>query len=182
MPPLVKILVEAGPLIAFFIGNWRGGIFWGTGIFMTATVVALAISWAMTRKIAVMPLVSAVFVGIFGTLTLWLHDDTFIKVKVTLINALFGAVLLGGLIYGQLFLKIVMGEAIRMMDEGWRRLTIRWGVFFFALAVANEIVWRTQSTDFWVDFKVFGLLPISLVFAFAQAPMMTRYMIEESGS
>jgi intracellular septation protein len=182
MPPLVKILVEAGPLIAFFIGNWKGGIFWGTGIFMAATVVALAISWAMTRKIAVMPLVSAVFVGIFGTLTLWLHDDTFIKVKVTLINALFGAVLLGGLFYGQLFLKLVMGEAIRMTDEGWRKLTIRWGVFFLALALANEIVWRTQSTDFWVNFKVFGLLPISLVFAFAQAPMMTRYMIEEPGS
>ena len=126
-----------------------------------------------------MPLVSAGFVGVFGALTLWLHDDTFIKVKVTLINALFGAALLGGLYFGQLFLKLVMGEAIRMTDEGWRKLTIRWGLFFFAMAVLNEVIWRTQSTDFWVNFKVFGLLPLSLVFALAQAPLMTRYMIEE---
>jgi len=179
MPPLVKILVEAGPLIAFFIANWLGGIFWGTGVFMAATVAALAISWGLTRKLAMMPLISAGFVGVFGALTLWLHDETFIKVKVTLINALFGAALLIGLAFGQLFLRLVMGEAIRMTDEGWRKLTVRWGVFFFAMAILNEAIWRTQSTDFWVNFKVFGLLPISLVFALAQAPLMTRYMVEE---
>lgn len=179
MPPLVKILVEAGPLVAFFVANWLGGIFWGTGVFMGATVAALAISWGLTRKLAVMPLISAGFVGVFGALTLWLHDETFIKVKVTLINALFGAALLIGLAFGQLFLRLVMGEAIRMTDEGWRKLTVRWGVFFFAMAILNEAIWRTQSTDFWVNFKVFGLLPISLIFALAQAPLMTRYMVEE---
>ena len=179
MSPLVKIIVEVGPLVAFFIANWTSGIFWGTGVLMAATAAALAVSWGLTRKLAVMPLISAGFVGVFGTLTLWLHDDTFIKVKVTLINALFGAALLGGLYFGQLFLKLVMGEAVRMTDEGWRKLTIRWAIFFFAMAVLNEFVWRTQSNDFWVNFKVFGLLPISLVFALAQAPLMTRYMIEE---
>jgi intracellular septation protein len=181
MSPLVKIIVEAGPLVAFFIANWTGGIFWGTGIFMGATAAALAVSWGLTRKLAVMPLISAGFVGVFGALTLWLHDETFIKVKVSLINAMFGAALLVGLAFGQLFLKLVMGEAIRMTDEGWRKLTIRWGIFFFAMAILNEAVWRTQSTDFWVNFKVFGLLPISLVFALSQAPLMTRHMIEESG-
>jgi intracellular septation protein len=181
MSPLVKIIVEAGPLVAFFIANWTGGIFWGTGIFMGATAAALAVSWGLTRKLAVMPLISAGFVGVFGALTLWLHDETFIKVKVSLINAMFGAALLVGLAFGQLFLKLVMGEAIRMTDEGWRKLTIRWGIFFFAMAFLNEAVWRTQSTDFWVNFKVFGLLPISLIFALSQAPLMTRHMIEEPG-
>jgi intracellular septation protein len=179
MSPLVKLAVEAGPLLAFFIANWMSGIFWATAVFMGATAVALSVSWALTRKIAMMPLIGAVFVGLFGALTLWLHDDTFIKVKVTLVNALFGAILLGGLAFGQIFLKLVMGEAIRMTDQGWRVLTIRWGLFFFVLALANEIVWRTQSTDVWVNFKVFGLLPITLVFALAQAPMMTRHMLEE---
>jgi intracellular septation protein len=179
MSPLVKIIVEGGPLVAFFIANWTGGIFWGTGVFMAATVAALAVSWGLTRKLAVMPLISAGFVGVFGALTLWLHDETFIKVKVSLINVMFGAALLVGLAFGQLFLKLVMGEAIRMNDEGWRKLTVRWGLFFFAMALVNEAVWRTQSTDFWVNFKVFGLLPISLVFALAQAPLMTRHMIEE---
>jgi len=181
MPPLVKLLVEAGPLVAFFIANWLGGIFWGTGVFKGATAAALAISWGLTRKLAVMPLISAGFVGVFGALTLWLHDETFIKVKVTLINALFGAALLVGLYFGQLFLRLVMGEAIRMTDEGWRKLTLRWGLFFFAMALLNEFIWRTQTTDFWVNFKVFGLLPISIAFALAQAPLMTRYMVEEPG-
>jgi intracellular septation protein len=179
MPPLLKLLIEAGPLIAFFIANWLGGIFWATGIFMIATLVALAASWLLTRKLATVPLISAAFVAVFGGLTLWLHDDIFIKVKVTLINALFGAILLGGLAFGQLFLKFVMGEAVKMTDEGWWKLTLRWGLFFLFLAVLNEILWRTQPTDIWVNFKVFGLLPLTLLFALAQTPLMTRHMIED---
>ena len=178
MNPVVKILVEAGPLIAFFLANWLGGIFWATGIFMAATALALLLSWILTGKLAVMPLISAGFVAVFGVLTLWLHDETFIKVKVSLINAMFGAVLIGGLFFGQTFLKFVMGEAIRMTDEGWRALTIRWGIFFLCVALANEVVWRMVSTDTWVNFKV-ALLPVTLVFALSQAPMMTKHMIQD---
>jgi intracellular septation protein len=179
MSPGVKLLVEAGPLAAFFIGNWKGGIFWGTGIFMVATAIALAVSWALTRKFAIVPLIGAGFVAIFGALTLWLHDDTFIKIKVTLINSLFGSALLGGLYFGQTFLKFMLGEAIRMSDQGWRTLTWRWGIFFFALAALNEFVWRTQSTETWVDFKVFGLIPLTVIFAVSQGPFMARHMIED---
>jgi intracellular septation protein len=174
-----KLLIELGPLVAFFIANWKAGIFWGTGIFMVATAIALTASWLLTRKIAMVPLVSALFVAIFGALTLWLHSDLFIKVKVTLINAMFGAVLLGGAAMGRSYIKLIMGEAVKLTEEAWRMLSIRWGVFFFAMAILNEVVWRNFSTDIWVNFKVFGLLPLTLVFAFANAPYMTRHMIED---
>ena len=125
-----------------------------------------------------MPLISAGFVAVFGVLTLWLHDETFIKVKVTLINAMFGVILLGGLFFGQTFLKYVMGEAVRMTETGWRALTIRWGIFFIIVAIVNEVVWRMVTTDTWVNFKV-ALLPITLVFALSQVPMMTKHMIQD---
>jgi intracellular septation protein len=178
----LKLLIEMGPLIAFFAGNWFGGIYVGTAVFMVATVVSLAVSWALTRKIAMVPLVSAVFVAAFGALTLYLHSDLFIKVKVTLINALFGAVLLGGVAFGKSYLKLIMGEAMRLTDQAWRTLSIRWGFFFFAMAGLNEIVWRTLSTDQWVNFKVFGLLPLTLVFAVANAPYMTKHMIADDAT
>ena len=174
-----KLLIEMGPLVAFFIANWKAGIFWGTGIFMAATAAALTASWVLTRKIAMVPLVSAVFVAFFGALTLWLHSELFIKVKVTLINALFGAVLLGGVAMGRSYIKLIMGEAVKLTEEAWRTLSIRWGVFFLAMAALNEVVWRNFSTDAWVNFKVFGLLPITLAFAFANAPYMTKHMIED---
>lgn len=179
MKPGVKILVEMGPLVAFFIGNWKAGIFWGTGIFMVASVVSLAISWSLTRKLAIVPLITAGFVAVFGALTLYMQSDLFIKVKVTLINALFGAILLGGVAFGRSYLKIVMGEAMRLSEPAWRTLTIRWGVFFIFLAGLNEAVWRSVSTDMWVNFKVFGLLPLTVVFALANAPFMARHMIED---
>ena len=182
MKPGVKILVEMGPLIAFFAGNWLGGIFVGTGIFMVATVAALAVSWSLTGKLATVPLISAVFVAIFGGLTLWLHSELFIKVKVTLINALFGAILLGGLAFGHSYLKHIMGEALKLPEAAWRTLTLRWGVFFICLAVLNEIVWRNVSTDVWVNFKVFGPLPITVVFALANAPFMAKHAEDEPKS
>jgi intracellular septation protein len=175
---LTRILIEWGPLVAFFIANAKAGIFWATAVFMAATTIALAVSWTLTRKLAMVPLVGAGFVAVFGALTLWLQNDTFIKVKVTLVNALFGTVLLGGLYFRKQFLKLLLGEALKMDDEGWRILTLRWGFFFFALAALNEIVWRTVSTDVWVNFKVFGLLPLTLLFAISQAPLMHRHMIE----
>ncbi len=179
MKPGIKMLIEMGPLMAFFAGNWFAGIFWGTGIFMVATLVALVLSWTLTGKLALVPLVSAGFVAVFGALTLWLQSDLFIKVKVTLINALFGAILLGGLAYGRSYLKLVMGEAMKLPEVAWRTLTLRWGVFFLGLAVLNEIVWRSVPTDTWVNFKVFGLLPLTLLFAVANAPYMAKHMIED---
>jgi intracellular septation protein len=182
LPGWLRILVEWGPLIAFFIANARGGIFWGTGVFMAATVAALAVSWTLTRRLALVPLIGAVFVAVFGGLTLWLHNDTFIKVKVTLVNAMFGSILLIGLYFGKQFLKLVLGEALKMDDEGWRILTLRWGLFFFVLAALNEVIWRSVGTDLWVNFKVFGILPLTLLFALSQAPLMSRHMIGESNT
>lgn len=182
LPSWARILVEWGPLVAFFIANAKGGIFWGTGVFMAATAIALAVSWTWTRKLAMVPLIGAVFVAIFGGLTLWLQNDTFIKVKVTLVNLLLGTILLTGLAFGRQFLKLILGEALKMDDQGWRILTLRWGLFFFALALLNEIVWRTVSTDLWVNFKVFGILPITLLFAISQAPLMSRHLIEPGSS
>jgi len=174
-----KLLIELGPLAVFFAANWKAGIFWGTGAFMVATAAALAASWYLTRKLAMVPLISAVFVAVFGGLTLWLQSDLFIKVKVTLINALFGAVLLGGAAFGRNYLKLIMGEAMKLPEAAWRTLTIRWGLFFLGLALLNEVVWRSVTTDTWVNFKVFGILPLTLVFALANAPYMARHMIED---
>lgn len=172
---LLKILVELGPLVVFFITNARAGIFWGTGSFMVATVVALIASRILFGRVPVMPLVTGFFVVVFGGLTLWLHDEHFIKMKPTIVNALFGATLLGGLFFNQALLKHVFGEVFRLTEEGWRKLTIRWALFFVALAILNEIVWRTFSTDFWVGFKVFGIMPLTIVFALAQMGFLKKY-------
>jgi len=183
MPPLLKVVVEAGPLVAFFIANARAGIFWGTGIYMVAAAIALAVAWIMTRRIAIVPVVTLVFVLAFGALTLALHDATFIKMKVTLINALFGAILIGGLAFDRSLLKPVFGEAMALDDDGWKKLTLRWGLFFLAIAILNEIVWRSVSTDMWVNFKVFGILPLMFIFALAQMPLMQRHAPpEEAGT
>ncbi|WP_428032939.1 septation protein A [Ancylobacter sp.] len=180
MHPLLKFALELGPLVVFFIANGRGGIYLATGAFMVATFAALAVMWIIARKIAVMPLVSAGVVLVFGTLTLVLQDDHFIKMKPTLVNALFGIALLGGLWLRKPLLPYVLGDVFVLTDEGWRVLTIRWGVFFLVMAVLNEIVWRSVSTDTWVAFKTFGYLPLTLVFAMAQMPLMTRHAPPES--
>jgi intracellular septation protein len=179
MPPLLKLIVEIGPLVAFFIANAWGGIFWATGIYMIGASLALAISWTMTRRLAVVPIVTLGFVVAFGALTLLLADEVFIKVKVSIINGLFGAILLTGLALDRPLLKMAFGEALLMDSAGWRKLTLRWGLFFFAMAGPNEIVWRTVSTDTWVNFKVFGLLPLTILFAMSQVRLMQRHMIEE---
>jgi intracellular septation protein len=139
----------------------------------------LAISWALTRRLAIVPIVTLGFVVAFGALTLLLADEVFIKVKVSIINGLFGAILLTGLALGRPLLKLAFGEALSLDAAGWRKLTIRWGLFFFAMAGLNEIVWRTVTTDTWVNFKVFGLLPLTLLFAVSQIRLMQRHMIEE---
>jgi len=182
LPGWLRVLVEWGPLIAFFTANARAGIFWGTGVFMAATAAALAVSWTLTRRLALVPLIGAIFVAVFGGLTLWLQNDIFIKVKVTLVNVMFGSILLTGLYFGKQFLKLILGDALKMDDEGWRILTLRWGLFFFALAALNEVIWRSVTTDLWVNFKVFGILPLTLLFALSQAPLMSRHMIGESNT
>jgi intracellular septation protein len=177
--PMLKLALDIGPLVLFFFANARFGIFAATGAFMAAVLIALAISYYMTRHIAVMPVVTAVVVLVFGSLTLLLHDDTFIKVKPTIIYVLFGGALLGGLIFNKPLLGMVLDSVFQLTDAGWRKLTWRWVWFFFALAVLNEIVWRTQSTDFWVNFKVFGVLPLTMLFGAAQYPLLLKYGVEK---
>ncbi len=187
--PLLKLALELGPLIVFFFANARGEwlaetipalgsigepIFIATALFIGATLISFAISLAVTRRLPIMPMVSGVVVVVFGGLTLWLQDDTFIKLKPTIINSLFGGVLLGGLLFGKSFIGYVFDSVFNLTDEGWRKLTFRWGVFFFFLAILNEIAWRTLSTDAWVTFKVFGVMPITLVFTAFQLPLIMR--------
>ncbi|HZP76923.1 MAG TPA: septation protein A [Pseudolabrys sp.] len=173
--PFLKLVLEIGPLVVFFVANAKFDIFTGTAAFMVATVAALAASYALTRRVPVMPVVSAVVIVIFGSLTLILHDALFIKLKPTIIYVLFGGALIGGLIFNKPLLAIVFDQMFHLTEEGWRKLTLRWALFFFALAVLNEIVWRTQSTDFWVSFKLFGVIPLTFIFMALQMPLMKRY-------
>ena len=175
MNPGLKLLLELGPLLLFFIANARWGIFVATGVFMVAVVAALIASYVLTRHLPIMTIVSAVIVIVFGGLTLALQNDLFIKLKPTIIYVLFGAVLLGGLLAGKPLLAVVFDSVFELTEEGWRKLTLRWALFFFTLAVLNEIVWRTQTTDFWVSFKVFGVLPLTFLFGAAQYPLIARY-------
>jgi intracellular septation protein len=177
--PALKLVLDLGPLLIFFGVNSRYGIFIATGAFMAAIVIALAVAYALTRHLPVMPLVTAVVVVVFGTLTLVLHDELFIKVKPTIIYVLFGGVLLGGLVFGKSLLGVVFDSVFHLTDEGWRKLTLRWALFFLALAVLNEIVWRTQTTDVWVSFKVFGVVPLTFLFAALQYPLLTKYAAPE---
>jgi intracellular septation protein len=172
---LWKLLVELGPLIIFFVVNSRAGIFWGTGVLIAATAVSIIASRLMFGKLAIMPLVSAFFVIIFGGLTLWLADDLFIKLKPTIVNLIFATVLLGGLAFGHSLLRHLFGDVFKLTEEGWRQLTLRWGLFFIALAVLNEIVWRNFSTDTWVSFKVFGIMPLTMIFGIAQMGLLKTH-------
>lgn len=176
--PLLKLALDIGPLVLFFAANARYGIFAGTGVFMVAVVTALLVSYIMTRHWPIMPVVTAIVVVVFGGLTLVLHDETFIKLKPTIIYALFGGILLGGYIFEKPFLAIVFDAMFHLTEDGWRKLTLRWAVFFFALAVLNEAIWRTQTTDFWVNFKLFGFVPITFVFAALQYPLLMRHAAE----
>jgi intracellular septation protein len=193
--PLLKLALDMGPLILFFFANSRpalfmpfvgpflpaavagekAGIFVATAVFMVAILVALAVSYALTRHLPVMALVTAVIVVVFGSLTLVLHDDTFIKMKPTIIYVLFGGLLLGGLWFNKPLLAVVFDSVFDLTEEGWRKLTLRWAIFFLALAVLNEVIWRTQTTDFWVNFKVFGVLPLTFIFAALQFPLLQKY-------
>jgi len=177
--PWFRLAIELGPLVVFFIANARFDIFVATGLFMIAIVTALATSWIVTRHLPAMAIVSAILVVVFGALTLILHDETFIKLKPTIIYAGFAAILAGGLLRGRTLLSLVFGHAFEMTPRGWRILTWRWVGFFIVMAALNEIVWRTQSTDFWVTFKAFGVLPLTFVFAALQYRLIQRHGSQE---
>ena len=176
--PLLKLVLDLGPLVLFFAANGRYGIFAATGVFMAAVLAALLVSYVLTRRLPIMPVITAIIVLVFGGLTLVLHDETFIKVKPTIIYGLFGGVLIGGLLFNKPLLGVVFDSLFHLSEEGWRKLTLRWAMFFFALAVLNEIVWRNVSTDTWVTFKVFGVLPLTLLFGALQVPLVKRYAAE----
>lgn len=173
--PLLKLLIELGPLVAFFLVYSRAGIYWATGVLMVATVLSLVASRAIFGRLLAMPVVTAVLVVVFGGLTFWLDDPRFIKIKPTIINLLFAGVLIGGLITRRPLLKMLFGEAFNLTEEGWRKLTVRWTLFFLVLAALNEVVWRNFSEAAWVNFKVFGILPLTLVFAMAQIGLIKRH-------
>jgi intracellular septation protein len=180
MNPILKLVLELGPLGVFFFGNYKFGIFPATAAFMVAMVVSLAVSYAVSRKLPIMPLVTAVFVLIFGGLTLYLHNDTFIKLKPTMVNSFFAATLFGGMAYGKTLIRLPFEAALPpMTDEGWAKLNVRWAWFFVFLAILNEVVWRNFSTNAWVDFKVFALTPITLAFSLAQLRLIMQHQIPE---
>jgi len=194
LSPVTKMLLELGPLIVFFVANARGKwlmanvpgfdifpapIFVATALFMVAFFISLAATWALARKLPIMPLVSGAVVLVFGGLTLYLQDDLFIKIKPTIVNVLFGSILLGGLAFGKPLLEYVFGDAFKLTHQGWVKLSLRWGIFFFVLAGLNEFAWRTLSTDGWVAFKVWGVFPITMAFAMFQLPVLTKHALEE---
>ena len=167
--------LELGPLVLFFVANTRWGVFVGTAVFVAATAVALPCYRWLEKRWPVMPLVGGFFVLVFGGLTLWLQDETFIKLKPTIVNCLFGVILGGGLLFGRPLLKPIFGAAFRLTEEGWRRLTMRWALFFFLLAVINEVMWRFFSTDTWIASKMLLSFPLTMVFAVLQVPLLRRY-------
>lgn len=180
MNPLVKLIVEAGPLVVFFVANAKFGIFIATGAFMVAITASLAVAWVLERRLPVLPLVTAAFVLVFGGLTLYLQDELFIKLKPTIVNALFATILLGGLAFGRSLLQPVFGPVFKLTDTGWRQLTLRWALFFVVLALLNEFVWRNFSTDAWVSFKVFGIMPLTILFSVVQLPLINRHTVQEA--
>jgi intracellular septation protein len=175
--PLFKLATELGPLIVFFFANAKFDLFVATAAFMVAICTSIVVSYVVIRHVPLMAIVSGVIVLVFGTLTLVLHDETFIKMKPTIIYGLFGLILGGGLLFHKSFIAIMFDQMFNLTPPGWRALTLRWTMFFVAMAVLNEIIWRTQSTDFWVAFKAFGVLPITAVFAMLQMPLINRYSI-----
>ena len=179
MKSFYKLLIDIGPLAVFFIFYTRSGLQASILPFMVATVIAVLFSYILEKKIPIMPTVGAGIVLLFGGLTIYFDNDVFFKMKPTIINLLFAVILYGGILMNKPLLKYLLGAALKLEEAGWKILTQRWIGFFIALAVLNEIVWRTQSTDVWVNFKVFGILPITFIFTMTQFPLIKKYQIED---
>ena len=180
MKSISKLFIDIGPLAVFFIFYSRSGLQASILPFMIATVIAVLFSYVLEKKIPIMPTVGAVIIIIFGGLTIYFDNEVFFKMKPTIINLLFAAILFGGNILNMSLLKLLLGAALKLEDVGWKILTQRWIAFFIALAILNEIIWRTQSTDIWVNFKVFGILPITFIFTMTQFPLIKKYQIEDN--
>jgi len=176
----LRPLCEVGPIVAFFVANGRWDIYAGTAVFIVATMIALPAYRWIAGKWPLMPLVSGFFVLTFGALTLFLHDDLFIKLKPTIVNTLFGVILMGGLLFGKSLLQPLLDGAFRLTDRGWRLLTWRWCGFFFVLAIVNEVVWRSFSTETWIASKLAVSLPLTFLFGLAQIPLIRRHWADDS--
>lgn len=175
----VKLAIEMGPLILFFVVNGMYGIFTATGAFMVAIVASMVASRHLQGHIPPMLWFTGAVVMVFGGLTLYLADETFIKLKPTIIYSVFAGILFFGLARGHSYLRVVMEAAFPpLLDEGWLKLARNWALFFTAAAILNEIVWRNFSTDFWVSFKLFGFLPLTFLFAMLQMPVIMKHQAE----
>ncbi len=180
--PLLKFALEIGPLAAFFLIYNRTDIFVATAAFIPLILASLAASWFLTKHLPRMAVVTAIVVIVFGGLTLWLRDATFIKMKPTIVNLIFAGMLGWGLLQGRSYLKYLLGDAMPLTDAGWMIFTRRWALFFLFMAALNEALWRTQTEEFWVAFKTFGSPVLSFLFIATQFPMLKRHGIEQSGS
>ena len=179
MKNIYKLIIDIGPLAVFFIFYTRSDLQSAILPFMIATVIAVLISYTLEKKIPVMPTVGAMIILVFGGLTIYFDNDVFFKMKPTIINLLFAGILYGGIVLKKPLLRYLLGAALKLQDEGWSILTKRWIGFFIALAILNEIIWRTQSTDIWVNFKVFGILPITFIFTITQFSVIKKYQIND---
>ena len=179
-PQIRRLILDLGPLLIFFAAFKYLGIFGATAAFIVAVLAALGIGYLIEKRLSPMPLFTAVLVVVFGGLTLYLKNDIFIKMKPTVLYGFFGAVLLGGLAFNRLFIKYVFAQAFELDEPGWKKLTVRWGLFFLCLAVVNESVWRATSTATWVSFKVWGIIPLIFLFALAQTPLVIKHQTQDA--
>jgi intracellular septation protein len=173
-----KQLLEFAPLLIFFLAYWKFGFIWATGALVAATLAMVLILYLVEGKIAKVQVLTTLLVLVFGGLTLYFKDPVFIKIKVSVINLLFAGLLMGGLGFGKLFIRDLLGQSLAMPDDAWRSLTWRWGMFFVALAFLNIVVWQVFSEQVWLTFKVFGLMGLTLLFALANAPFMMKHMTD----
>jgi intracellular septation protein len=175
---LRRTILDFGPLLLFFAAYKVAGIFAATATVMVAAVGAVCVGYWLDRKVHPIPLATAVIVLVFGGLTLYLNNDMFIKMKPTMIYALFGSVLLGGLYFNRPLVKYIFGAAVTLNEAAWRVLTRRFGLFFFAMALLNELIWRNFSNDVWVDYHVFGAVALTVLFSMSQVPFLLKHQIE----